>query len=132
MSDIIREAPLGQAIRWLSGNKLLQYLEERADFELPIQYAAQLKSEKDVQPHSSIASTPTTTSTPDAVALSADSDLEGLGVARTKSRMDTMPYSNERFEVEQQLALERMYEDNSHCPQEDHRRYHLGRLVHHG
>jgi DHA1 family multidrug resistance protein-like MFS transporter len=31
----------------------------------------------------------------------------GLGVTRTKSRAETMPYSTERFEVEQQLALER-------------------------
>ncbi len=33
MTDIIREAPLGQLIRWLTGNKYLKYPEEEADFK---------------------------------------------------------------------------------------------------
>lgn len=47
MSDLIREAPLGQALRWVSRNKLFQYPEKRADFVLPVQYTTQLNSEKD-------------------------------------------------------------------------------------
>ena len=35
MADVIREAPLGQVIRWLTGNKYLKYPEEEADFQLP-------------------------------------------------------------------------------------------------
>ncbi|KAK2595965.1 hypothetical protein QQS21_006495 [Conoideocrella luteorostrata] len=35
MADIIRDAPLGQLIRLLTSNRLLQYPEERADFKLP-------------------------------------------------------------------------------------------------
>ena len=35
MSDIIREAPLGQLIRWVTGNKFLKYPEEEADFQCP-------------------------------------------------------------------------------------------------
>ena len=105
MSDLIREAPLGQALRWISRNKLFQYPEERDDFVLPVQYTTQLNSEKDVR-HSSAAATPTRTST-QVPSSSEDSDVEGLSMSKTKSRAETMPYSNERFEVEQQLALER-------------------------
>ncbi|GFP52264.1 transporter mfs1 [Trichoderma asperellum] len=46
MYDLIRDAPLGQAIRFLSGKGLLKYPEEEAGFELPPQYTARLKEEK--------------------------------------------------------------------------------------
>lgn len=39
MADIIREAPLGQLIRWLTGNKYLKYPEEEADFQCPRCYS---------------------------------------------------------------------------------------------
>jgi DHA1 family multidrug resistance protein-like MFS transporter len=104
MSDTIREAPLGQALRFVSRNKLFQYPEEREDFELPTAYITQINSEKDVHRHTNIASTPTTTSS---ATSPADNDFVGLSVIRIKSRLETVPYSNERFEVEQQLALER-------------------------
>ena len=42
MLDLIREAPLGQVIRYLSGNRLFQYPEEKSGFELPVQYAVLL------------------------------------------------------------------------------------------
>ena len=35
MLDTIREAPLGQAIRWLSGSKWMRYPEEEDDFDFP-------------------------------------------------------------------------------------------------
>ena len=35
MADLIRDAPIGQLIRFLTKNKYLQYPEERADFKLP-------------------------------------------------------------------------------------------------
>lgn len=35
MSDIIRDAPLGQLIRFVTRNKYLQYPEEKPDFKLP-------------------------------------------------------------------------------------------------
>ena len=35
MKDLIREAPLGQTIRWITRNKFLKYPEEEADFECP-------------------------------------------------------------------------------------------------
>jgi DHA1 family multidrug resistance protein-like MFS transporter len=36
--SLIRDAPLGQIIRFATSNRLLQYPEERADFQLPEQY----------------------------------------------------------------------------------------------
>lgn len=39
MTDIIREAPLGQLIRWVTGNKYLKYPEEEADFQCPNCYS---------------------------------------------------------------------------------------------
>lgn len=35
MADLIRDAPLGQLIRWATKNRHLQYPEEKADFKLP-------------------------------------------------------------------------------------------------
>ena len=39
MSDLIRETPFGHAVRLLTGNKVLQYPEERPDFKLPPGYS---------------------------------------------------------------------------------------------
>ena len=105
--DLIREAPLGQIIRWVTGNRMFKYPEEEPGFELPLQYITQLNSEKDTQLHSPSTNSPAAVSASDLSATSTKQDLEGLGVTRTKSRLDTAPYSNERFEVEQQLAIER-------------------------
>ena len=113
MTEIIREAPLGQTIRWLSRNTLLKYPEERPEFELPLQYITLLNAEKAIDPHvlwdslrrkSSVPSNPPSTNGP---LPRTESDLESLGMTRTKSRVYTAPYSNERVEAEQQLALER-------------------------
>jgi DHA1 family multidrug resistance protein-like MFS transporter len=38
MSALIRDAPFGQIVRLISGNRLLQYPEERADFQIPGSY----------------------------------------------------------------------------------------------
>lgn len=38
--SLIRDAPIGQIIRFATNNRLLQYPEERADFQLPEQYNA--------------------------------------------------------------------------------------------
>ena len=35
MADLVRDAPLGQLTRWATGNRCLQYPEERPDFKLP-------------------------------------------------------------------------------------------------
>lgn len=35
MADLIRDAPMGQVIRWITKNKYFKYPEEREDFQLP-------------------------------------------------------------------------------------------------
>lgn len=55
MSDLIHEAPLGQALRSISRNKIFQYPEERGDFVLPEQYTTQLNSSENVVRRPSIA-----------------------------------------------------------------------------
>ncbi|KAF1816004.1 benomyl/methotrexate resistance protein [Eremomyces bilateralis CBS 781.70] len=88
MSDLIRDAPIGQIIRYLTKNKVLQYPEERADFELPESYAdantkftpkspiepvSSLYNEKPLQPEASPAS--------EEVEPPIDLDLEKLDTA---------------------------------------------------
>lgn len=38
MSDLFRETPLGQIIRYVTGNKVLLYPEERPEFQCPASY----------------------------------------------------------------------------------------------
>jgi DHA1 family multidrug resistance protein-like MFS transporter len=37
-TEIIRDAPIGQLLRWVTRNRILQYPEERPDFKLPLGY----------------------------------------------------------------------------------------------
>lgn len=113
MADLIREAPLGQLIRLITRNKVLQYPEEKPDFELPSTYRDVIEG-KNSSPGSrsgSLATPPETEkdiekqlSIPD---RNAATDLEAATLTRTKSRTATAPFSDERLEVENELALER-------------------------
>jgi DHA1 family multidrug resistance protein-like MFS transporter len=38
MSALLRDAPIGQIIRWTTNNRYFQYPEERDDFEIPVSY----------------------------------------------------------------------------------------------
>lgn len=51
MSGLLRDAPVGQLVRWVTKNKYYQYPEERSDFQLPSSYGPEAKN---------AASTPTT------------------------------------------------------------------------
>ncbi|KAF2678999.1 MFS general substrate transporter [Lentithecium fluviatile CBS 122367] len=46
MSALIRDAPIGQIIRWAANNRYLQYPEERDDFELPVSYVQLRQGER--------------------------------------------------------------------------------------
>ena len=46
MSALIRDAPFGQIVRFVTGNRVLQYPEERADFQLPGSYDVNRKDEQ--------------------------------------------------------------------------------------
>ncbi|RDL33792.1 Multidrug transporter [Venustampulla echinocandica] len=120
MTDLLREAPLGQILRWATGNRILQYPEELPGFELPKTYTALLNSDK----HQEIQGIPTReqeATHQSSRSSNAASDIEKvktepspydeadktLGLTRTRSRLETAPYSEDRLEVEAELAIER-------------------------
>ena len=117
MSDLMREAPIGQLLRFLTNNKVFKYPEEMEGFQLPASYNTMLNatdpekvgsssgSEEDVKAEREdmpeLKHHITTRSV-------RSGDLEGqAALTRTKSRENTRPYSEERLEVEAELAVER-------------------------
>jgi DHA1 family multidrug resistance protein-like MFS transporter len=136
MAEILREAPLGQLIRWVTGNRLLAYPEELPDFELPATYNALLNASSSKAPvpirtnskekprpqpprQSSHSSDSSETETPTPGAASDlekaqteepnpyEKDIEALSLSRTKSRLETTPWTEDRLDVEAELAIER-------------------------
>ncbi|KAL7921906.1 MFS general substrate transporter [Trichoderma austrokoningii] len=106
MLDIIREAPLGQAIRFVSRNKLLQYPEEKPDFKLPDLYVGQLEihEKRCADGHASFSPAPGEGSMARNTSVSQiRSDLRTVTTARS---VHTIPYSTERVRVEKELELE--------------------------
>lgn len=123
MSDLIREAPAGQLVRFLTKNRWFQYPEEKPDFQLPEAYNTALNSDDhDVPGEKANVRTPNTRHSSEEAK---DADLEDLrkhvttksikegdlsgraSLQRTKTREETLPYSEERLEVEAELAVER-------------------------
>lgn len=110
MSDLLREAPIGQLLRFITRNKVLQYPEEKPGYELPEAYRNALEGKS--PPSRSGASSPTPPhdieKTVPLTEIPPRHDLEArLTLTRTKSRTNTAPFSEERLEVENELALER-------------------------
>ena len=126
MADLFREAPFGQLVRILSGNRFFLYPEEREDFQCPHCYrdANALPSEKIVKQTSNsdtdVADSGAATRIPthetgldlEKSATSSDPETEdeqgqvpvrALGLQRTQ----TLPYTNERLEIEKRLEVER-------------------------
>ena len=121
MADLIREAPIGQVIRYLTKAKYLKYPEERAEFELPATYNAVINQkpgsfsgseeptplavEKTKSNHSinPLDEKPLERGQTDIETGS----MRAATLTRTKSRQQTTPYTEERLEIEAELALER-------------------------
>jgi DHA1 family multidrug resistance protein-like MFS transporter len=57
MFQLLRDAPAGQLIRWVTGNRVLRYPEEEPDFALPTNYELALSRAKKSQPQPSDSST---------------------------------------------------------------------------
>lgn len=116
MSHIIRDAPVGQVLRLLTGNRVLKYPEEEDDFRLPDTWTQLLnRDNSDValpQPsgilHGS-SSTSSTSPTDDEEKQQnkADGAPYQAALARTKSREETAPNTADRLEVDQQHELEK-------------------------
>ncbi|KAH8681320.1 major facilitator superfamily domain-containing protein [Xylariales sp. PMI_506] len=113
MSYLIRDTAIGQIIRLLSGNRLLQYPEEKSDFKLPEPWLQTLNGGflEDREPEASV--TPTISSrssvSDDEEKQAGTPDPEPYAgtISRTKSREETQPNTEERYEVEQQHELEK-------------------------
>ncbi|OBT91980.1 hypothetical protein VE01_09948 [Pseudogymnoascus verrucosus] len=108
MSDLIREAPLGQFLRWATKNRLFPYPEELPGFELPESYNAVLRSEKapierPISRKQLKKESDESNSTPDSESFNQDIELQ-----RTLSRQDTRQFTQERLETEIQDAIERV------------------------
>ncbi|CAD6570050.1 MAG: hypothetical protein ASARMPRED_003477 [Alectoria sarmentosa] len=126
MADLFREAPFGQLVRIFSGNRFFPYPEEREDFHCPHCYHADasLPSEKIAEQSSDsekinvgstkasrIATNDTrldleksaTSSDPDTEDEQEQEPARALGLLRTQ----TLPYTNERLEIEKKLEVER-------------------------
>ena len=114
MSDLVRDAPLGQILRFVTGNRILKYPEEKPDFQLPETYNNLLNNNGEKSPHSRASSEESakfeempelrhhiTTRSVKA------GDLEAPALTRTKTRESTVPYTDERLQVEAELAIER-------------------------
>ena len=113
MLDLIRDAPLGQLLRLLSGRRILRYPEECAGFEVPYQYAVHLPTSKPIEEKSFSGSLSNTgldlvgSRSSKVIGADLETELESIGMMRTKSRQYTTPFSMERAKTEKQLALER-------------------------
>jgi len=126
MAAMIRESPAGQMIRWVTGARLLKYPEELPGFELPAVWNAALNaSEKPhthpIQPsrNTSYVDSPDSPATPNDLekevtlkstdgqgSESSDSNL-AVKLTRTKTRTETAPWTQDRFEVEEELEIEK-------------------------
>lgn len=136
--EMIREAPLGQVIRFITRNKYLKYPEEMDDFECPSSYKESgnlgpTSSEGEKSPDALISTNPdrvdpekaanpplsrvsssssastTSQDAADRMATRKETNTGSMRAAltRTRTREATRAYTRERFEVEQEEALER-------------------------
>jgi DHA1 family multidrug resistance protein-like MFS transporter len=136
MKDLIRESAVGMLIRLASRNKLLRYQEEKPDFQIPYEHLLrkekldeinkEINAESKTQipgieevedqekddlarhatvedlngPNYDVEHAATQTQTSRAV-------LEQLTSIRSIDRSSTLPYTRERFEADQILAVQR-------------------------
>ena len=142
MSDLIREAAIGQIIRYVTAKRFFKYPEEEPDFIVPEAYAhpdsiLKTRTRREELVTEPIGRIPTDNNLQESESnldTSADSvqesntDLEKavtqyegihpepvgphgypttLGIRRTKSREETVPFSPERMQVERIMTIER-------------------------
>ncbi|KAH7309698.1 major facilitator superfamily domain-containing protein [Stachybotrys elegans] len=96
MIELIREAPLGQAIRFLSGKRLLKYPEEESGFQLPPQILSQLEKNEPSQDDRAGGTLPSTSE-----------DLATLQVVMSRGHAQRASFTNERMREEAEIDIER-------------------------
>jgi MFS transporter, DHA1 family, multidrug resistance protein len=132
ITDAIQDAPLGQFINWVSKGRYFAFPEQDPNFKIPWEQAGASEKEKEIEADTqansqatSNATTPNPISREHSASYVAREDIEarplstiptshssargdfGVVTTRTRTREQTTPYSRERFEVEQEEAIER-------------------------
>ena len=129
----IQDAPLGQFINWISKGKYFGFPEDDPSFKIPWEQATVTEKEKEIEAGQDANSSQETSNdtTPQVVSREPSNsyvrreDIEarplstiptshssargdfGVVTTRTRTREETVQYSRERFEVEQEEAIER-------------------------
>jgi DHA1 family multidrug resistance protein-like MFS transporter len=113
MHEIIREAPLGQLIRFLSKNTLFRYPEDEPGFELPATWVALLKGDEgEIKESPPVEGSDSYLAQNDIIDRRRsrsveDPELADLGKINTASTTHTRPYTNERMQAERMLEIGR-------------------------
>jgi DHA1 family multidrug resistance protein-like MFS transporter len=123
-TDIIRDAPFGQLLRYATGNRVLRYPEELPDFQCPHVYkdsnaasaAAHPDDVSEPEPaHLDLEKNPSRTADVEKAGSTHSADSSEVGVLKRRAtvpdnageqiaRVRSLPYNNERLELEQELA----------------------------
>ncbi|KAL9596636.1 MAG: hypothetical protein Q9219_005673 [cf. Caloplaca sp. 3 TL-2023] len=123
MADLLREAPIGQIIRYVTGNRLFRYPEEEPGFQIPEVYSTAMNSQLTLT-NKEKPSRPSTAHKLDEEAPRLPSVLPGneteetlrsansrddveTALSRTRSRESTRQWTEARLEIDQELSLER-------------------------
>ncbi|KAK7956022.1 cycloheximide resistance [Apiospora aurea] len=112
MSYIIRDAPVGQVLRLLAGNRILKYPEEEADFKLPEAWTKLLDSEGNDTTSPKSPDVPEASSTTLSASSGDDEEKQqnkagSNTLAPIRGREATVPNTEDRLEVDQQHELEK-------------------------
>ncbi|KAF4966186.1 hypothetical protein FSARC_6070 [Fusarium sarcochroum] len=135
MSDLIRDAPLGQLIRFLTKNKYFQYPEEKPDFKFPEEWNAVINNPDaviDENPNNNTVLTGTAlaSSASSTVAAEEDPDSKGkpkpenekddegrdieradpapMHLHRSRSPQETQAYTVDRLEADEEHEVEKV------------------------
>ncbi|KAL9016084.1 MAG: hypothetical protein Q9185_006551 [Variospora sp. 1 TL-2023] len=123
MADVIREAPVGHIIRFLTSNRILQYPEEKPDFQLPEAYKTALtphaappitekvsnflppsnsSSDEDQRPQALARK-----KTPETVTSVNSHEDPEVALPRTRSHENTRQRTENHLETDRNVSLER-------------------------
>ncbi|ORY65023.1 major facilitator superfamily domain-containing protein [Pseudomassariella vexata] len=117
MSHIIRDAPVGAIIRFVTRNRMLQYPEEKPEFQLPEPWQRMLNLDEPtdstiLEAEGAASSKSSDTGGPKDEESQkretiADPSTYGISLTRTRSRAETLPNTSDRYEGDQQHEIEK-------------------------
>jgi DHA1 family multidrug resistance protein-like MFS transporter len=131
LNEIIRDAPFGKLLRYVAGNRVFLYPEERSDFQCPLAYQDKVDPELNsnlthgnhgdtVHTQSNNTPEPITTNIEKRTSRTADVERPGsyedsqlVIVATVGSMIEhvrTLSYTQERLEIEEELARHKTHD----------------------